>query len=43
MYTRRAPDGLWASFIDHVTRDVQTTDTFVRISDVPEAVLASHE
>jgi phosphate transport system substrate-binding protein len=43
MYTRRAPDGLSVSFIDHVTRDVQTTDTFVRISDVPDAVLASHE
>jgi phosphate transport system substrate-binding protein len=43
MYTRRDPDGLSLSFIDHVTRDVQTTDTFVRIKDVPDAVLAAHE
>jgi hypothetical protein len=43
MYTRRDPDGLSLSFIDHVTRDVQTTGTFVRIQDVPDAVLATHE
>jgi phosphate transport system substrate-binding protein len=43
MYTRRSPDGLSRSFIDHVTRDVQTTDTFMRINDVPDRVLASHD
>jgi phosphate transport system substrate-binding protein len=43
MYTRRNPDNLSVSFIGHVQRDIPTGDTFVRISDVQNQVLASHE
>jgi phosphate transport system substrate-binding protein len=42
MYTRSHPDGLSTSYIDHVARDVQTNDTFQRIEDVPDRVVASH-
>lgn len=43
MYTRRNPDGLSLSFIDRVTADIQTSDRFIRVQDVPDDVLASHE
>ena len=41
--TRPDPDSLSVSFIAHVTRDVQTSDTFIRIGDVSETALKSHE
>jgi phosphate transport system substrate-binding protein len=47
MYTRASPDMLSTSFIsyvtDHVNRSVRNDDTFVRISDFQDGVLASHE
>ena len=43
MYTRDPTSGLAASFIDHVASGIQTGDTFIRIQDVPDGVLASHE
>jgi hypothetical protein len=43
MYTQRDPDNLSRSFIEHVARDVQTTDTFIRIDNISRQVLSSHE
>jgi phosphate transport system substrate-binding protein len=43
MYTKTNPDVLSVSFIQRVISDIQTSDTFVRVSDVPDAVLGSHE
>ncbi len=42
MYTRQNPDVLTMSFINYVMQDLQTSDTFIHLSAMSSAVLASH-
>jgi phosphate transport system substrate-binding protein len=39
MYTKKDPGSLANSFINYVTRNIQTNDTFIKLSDMPVNVL----
>ena len=42
MYTKKNPDALVSSFVNYVTKNVETNDTFIKLRDMPANILQTH-